>query len=139
MIPEWKIEGDLVGFGRKPGDMDSDSFQGLHEYRLLIVFDESCAIQESLFTAAESLMTNEGCHWLCIGNPDDNSSFFHKVCTSEPGWNVIPVSAYDTPAFTGEKVPPEVADRLVSRAWVDDKVQRWGETSLDHSARSTSP
>lgn len=128
-IPEWKIDGELVGFGRKPADMDADTLQGLHEYRLLIVFDEACGIGADLYTAAESLMTNDGCHWLCIGNPDDNSSFFHKICTTEPGWNVIPISAMDTPAITGEEVPPEVADRLVSKKWIDDKKLRWGETS----------
>jgi len=128
-IPEWKIDGDLVGFGRKPADMDADTFQGLHEYRLLIVFDEACGIGSELYTAAESLMTNDGCHWLCIGNPDDNSSFFHKVCTTEPGWNRIRISAMDTPAVTGEQVPDEVAQRLVSKAWIEDKRLRWGETS----------
>lgn len=129
MVPEWKIDGDLVGFGRKPGDMDADTFQGLHEYRLLIAFDEACGINESLYNAAESLMTNDGCHWLCIGNPDISSSFFRKVCTTEPGWNVIPISAYDTPAYTGEHVPQDVADRLIGRRWVEDKLTRWGPDS----------
>lgn len=134
-IPEWKIDGDMVAFGRKPADMDSETFQGLHEYRLLIVFDEACGIGADLYTAAESLMTNEGCHWLCIGNPDDNGSFFHKVCTTEPGWNVIPISAMDTPAITGEEVPDDVAKRLVSKAWIDDKRNRWGEQSSLYKAK----
>lgn len=134
-IPEWKIDGELVGFGRKPADMDADTFQGLHEYRLLIVFDEACGIGADLYTAAESLMTNDGCHWLAIGNPDDNSSFFHKACTTEPGWNVIPISALDTPAVTGEKVPDDVLQRLVSAAWIEDKKRRWGETSPLYQAK----
>lgn len=134
-IPEWKIDGDMVGFGRKPADMDSETLQGLHEYRLLIVFDEACGINEGLYNAAESLMTNEGCHWLCIGNPDDRSSFFAKVCQTEPGWNVIPISAFDTPNLTGEKVPEDVAKRLVSREFVDDKAVRWGETSALYRAK----
>jgi hypothetical protein len=134
-VPEWHIDGDLVGFGRKPADLDADTFQGVHEYRLLIVFDEACGIREDLFTAAESLMTNEGCHWLCIGNPDDRSSFFHKVCTTEPDWHVIPISAYQSPNLTGEPVPPDVAERLVSKAWVDDKRLRWGEASALFAAK----
>ncbi len=130
MVPEWKIDGELVAFGRKPADYDEDAFQGMHDLDLLIVFDEACGIPEQLWNAAESLMTNaDTCRFLAIGNPTSTSSFFHKVCTTEPGWNVIPISAYDTPNLTGEWVPDDVARRLVSREWVEDKVIRWGRNS----------
>lgn len=129
-IPEWKIGGELVGFGRKPADYDEDAFQGIHDLKVLVVFDEACGIPEQLFNAGESLMTNaETCRFLVIGNPTSSSSFFFKVCRTEPGWNVIPISAYDTPNLTGEKVPEDVARRLVSREWVEDKVRRWGPES----------
>lgn len=128
-IPEWKIDGVLVGFGRKPADYDEAAFQGVHNLDLLIVLDEACGIPKQLWDAAESLMTNQGCRILAIGNPDDNSSFFHRVCTTEPGWNVIRISAYDTPNLTGEPVPPDLAARLVSREWVEDKRFRWGASS----------
>lgn len=130
MVPEWKIDGELVGFGRKPADYDEDAFQGMHDLRLLVVFDEACGIPEQLWNAAESLMTNdETCRFLAIGNPTSTSSYFHTACTTAPGWNVIPISAYDTPNLTGEPVPEDVANRLVSRAWVEDKVIRWGLSS----------
>jgi hypothetical protein len=130
MVPEWKIDGELVAFGRKPADYDEDAFQGMHDLELLIVFDEACGVPEQLWVAAESLMTNdETCRFLAIGNPTSSSSFFHKACTTEPGWNVIPISAYDTPNLTGEPVPEDVARRLVSKAWVEDKVRRWGPNS----------
>lgn len=130
MVPEWKIDGELVAFGRKPADYDEDAFQGLHDLDLLVVFDEACGIPEQLWDAAESLMTNdETCRFLAIGNPTSTSSYFHTACTTAPGWNVIPVSAYDTPNLTGEPVPDDVAKRLVSRGWVEDKVKRWGPSS----------
>lgn len=128
-IPEWTIDGDLVAFGRKPADMDASSWQGIHELNLLIVFDEACGIREEMFTAAESLMTSDNCKWLCIGNPDDRSSFFAKVCQTEPGWRVIPISAYETPNLSGEEVPDYVAKRLVKESWVRDKETRWGLTN----------
>lgn len=109
--PEWKIDGEMVGFGRKPADLDGDSFQGLHEYRLLIVFDEACGIPERLYVAAESLMTSANCHWLCVGNPDDRSSFFHKVCTTEPGWNVIPISLLRRRISLASPSPPMTSPR----------------------------
>lgn len=130
MVPEWKIDGELVAFGRKPADYDQDAFQGMHDTELLVVFDEACGIPEQLWNAAESLMTNdETCRFLAIGNPTSTSAYFYTACTSAPGWNVIPISAYDTPNLTGEQVPDAVAQRLVSRAWVEDKVTRWGAGS----------
>jgi hypothetical protein len=42
---------------------------------------------------------------------------------------VITVSAFDTPAYTGEKVPEELLPLLVSREWVEERKIRWGVTS----------
>jgi hypothetical protein len=130
-IPEWKIDGDLVGFGRKPADVDADTVMGLHEYKMLIVLDEADGINAGLWDSIESLMTNDvGCHVLAIGNPLDNSSRFARICDgTEPGWNVIRISAFDLPALTGEPVPQDVADRLTSKRWVEDKKIRWGENN----------
>lgn len=130
-IPEWHIDGDLVGFGRKPADVDADTMMGLHEYKMLIVLDEADGIRKPMWDAIESLMTNDvGSSVLAIGNPLDNSSHFARICDgSEPGWNLIRISAFDLPAMTGEPVPQDVADRLTSRAWVEDKKIRWGVTS----------
>lgn len=130
-IPEWHIDGDLVAFGRKPADVDADTMMGLHEYKMLIVLDEADGIRKPMWDAIESLMTNDvGSSVLAIGNPLDNSSHFARICDgSEPGWNVIRISAFDLPAMTGEYVPQDVADRLTSKAWVEDKAIRWGVTS----------
>lgn len=130
-IPEWHIDGDLVGFGRKPADVDADTMMGLHEYKILIVLDEADGIRKPMWDAIESLMTNdEGASVLAIGNPLDNSSHFARICDgTEPGWNVIRISAFDLPALTGEPVPEDVAARLTSKRWVEDKKIRWGESS----------
>lgn len=130
-IPEWHIDGDLVAFGRKPADVDADTMMGLHEYKILIVLDEADGIRKPMWDAIESLMTNDaGASVLAIGNPLDNSSHFARICDgSEPGWHVIRISAFDLPALTGEPVPQDVADRLTSKRWVEDKAIRWGVTS----------
>jgi hypothetical protein len=56
---------------------------------------------------------------LAIGNPDDPASHFAQICKPGSGWHVITVSAFDTPADTGEKVPAELLPRLVSPEWVE--------------------
>jgi hypothetical protein len=39
------------------------------------------------------------------------------------------VSAFDTPAYTGEEVPKELLPLLVSPEWVEERKVRWGVTS----------
>jgi hypothetical protein len=41
-----------------------------------------------------------------------------KACKPGSGWNVIKISAFDTPAYTGEKVPEELPPLLVSPTWL---------------------
>jgi len=62
---------------------------------------------------------------LAIGNPDDPNSHFAKACKPGSGWNVIKISAFDTPAYTGEKVPEELPPLLVSPHMVEDARKRW--------------
>jgi hypothetical protein len=129
---EYKIDGELIAYGRKPADYSQSAFQGIHARHLLIVLDEAGGIPKALWDAADSLATGRDSHLLAIGNPDDNSSHFAQVCQTEPGWRVFKISAYDTPNLTGEieDVPEhlreEMRDVLVTKAWVDDKVRRWG-------------
>lgn len=135
-VPEWKIDGNLVGFGRKPADHQKSAFQGLHAGHLLVILDEACGVPKWLWDAADSLITGaKDQHLLAIGNPDDAGSHFATVCTTEPGWTRFKVSAFDTPAFTGETVPQSVLDGLVSQAWVADKQLRWGESNPLYKAK----
>lgn len=127
---EWKIGNELVAFGRKPANTDNQGMQGLHARRgVIAIIDESSGIPDQIWNAVDSLVTTPESRVVALGNPDSISSRFHRVCTTEPGWNRITISSFDTPAFTGEPVPPAVAAGLVSREWVEDKRLRWGERS----------
>lgn len=127
---QWHIDGELVGFGRKPADHDEAAFQGIHAPYVLVILDEACGIPAQLWIAADALTTNEGCCILAIGNPDDPASYFKEVCDplSRVGalWHHIRISAFDSPNLTGEFVPPKVAKMLVSKAWVEEKAVEWG-------------
>lgn len=125
----WIIGRTLVGMGRKPHDYNQYAFQGIHRKYVLAILDEACGIPEWLWNAVETITTGEHCRILAIGNPDDPSSHFAKVCKPKSGWNVLPISVLDSPNFTGEEVDPEVADMLTSREWVEDKRTAWGEDS----------
>lgn len=120
---------EIVGIGRKPADYDEYSFQGIHARFLMGILDEAGGVPESLWTSILSLATNESSRILAIGNPEDPNSHFATICRPGSGWHVITISAFDTPAFTGEKVPQHVLDNLVSKQWVEDRRRDWGEGS----------
>lgn len=124
---EWLIDEELVAFGRKPADQDEDAFQGIHARYVLVIIDEACGVPEQLWIAADALTTNVDCRMMAIGNPDNPASHFRKVCQPGSGWNVIGISSLDSPNFTGEEVPPEVALALVGREWIEEKAREWGE------------
>jgi hypothetical protein len=127
---EWFTDNnELVGFGRKPADYDQAAFQGIHALNVLVIIDEGSGVPKSIFDAVDSLATNRRARVVVIGNPDDPSSHFSEVCKPGSGWNVIRVSAFDTPAYTGEEVPEYLYDYLVSREWVEERKKRWGKTS----------
>lgn len=134
---EWYVGGSrigdeeeqLVAYGRKPADYDQAAFQGIHARYVLVVIDEGSGVPKLLYDAADSLATNKHARVVAIGNPDDPASHFATICKPGSGWNVIPISVFDTPAFTKEKVPDELYDLLPSVEWVDERKARWGEAS----------
>jgi hypothetical protein len=128
---------EMIAMGRKPADYDDDTFQGIHARYFLALLDEACGIPESLWNSVLALVTNENARVLALGNPDDPNSRFAKVCAPGSQWNVIKISVYDTPLFTGEcdcvvcgkRLPDEVLESLVSPLWVADRERDWGEGS----------
>jgi hypothetical protein len=125
----WEHE-ELVAFGRKPSDYDPDAFQGVHARYVLIIIDEASGVPKALFDAAQSLMTNEACRILAIGNPDDPSSHFcMKVLKPDSGWHLIRVDAFESPNFTDEEVPDELRELLVGKLYVEEARRDWGEGS----------
>lgn len=117
---EWWIGEELVGFGRKPADYSPTAFQGIHAKYVLVVLDEACGIPADIWRAAQSLVANENGRMLAIGNPDDPTSHFATICGPDTGWNVIPVSAFETPNFTGEVVPDDLRPLLVSNIYTEE-------------------
>lgn len=130
-----QTEDELVGLGRKPQDYDEEAFQGIHAKYVLVIVDEACGVPKNLFDALETLMTNDFARMLAIGNPTDPSAHFANICRPGSGWNVIPISAFDTPNFTGEYVPKSVAEDLVTPLWVEERRTKWGITSPLYVAR----
>lgn len=123
---EWWEDGEQIAIGAKPSDTDAAAFQGIHSENILVIIDEAGGVPKQIWTAAIDIATNDGARILAIGNPDDATSEFKAVCDS-PLWNVIRISAFETPNLTGEPVPAELRKNLVNRRWVEERAQDWGE------------
>jgi hypothetical protein len=86
-------------------------------------------VPEWLWDATATLITNDASRRLAIGNPDDPTTRFETVCRPGSGWNVVQVSVFDTPNFTGERVPEQLRESLVGRAYVETAEREWGADS----------
>lgn len=126
---EWWIGDILVGFGRRPRDWSPDAFTGIHRPYVLVIIDEASGVPRTIFDACEGLITNADSRILAIGNPYAPDSHFAHICRPDSPWNVIPISAFDTPAYTGERMPDIAMRSLISRVWVDENTKEWGTDS----------
>jgi hypothetical protein len=138
MNNRWMAPDDqyVIGFGRKPPDYARSAFQGAHAAHMLIIVDEAGGIAEHMWANIRAIATGADVTILAIGNPDDASSLFHEMCTDPGvGWHVIKVSVFDTPNFTGETVPDEVATALPSRESVEMARLTWGEHNPYYQAK----
>ena len=145
--PQWHIDGELVGYGRKPADYEQSAFQGIHARYVLVIMDEAGGIPRALYDAVDALATNQYARVLAIGNPDDASNHFATVCRPDSGWDVMHLDCLRSPNLTREAVAPfpalmalmeaesirpsqeRVPDRirplLVSAQWVAERIHRW--------------
>lgn len=113
-----------------------ERFQGFHSERLLLVVDEAGGVDERIFEAAEGALSSPESRLLMLGNPTTaGGTFFRAFHQDRQLYNRVAISAFDTPAFTGEVVPPAVLRRLTSREYVDTARARWGEGSPLYQVR----
>lgn len=129
-VPEWKVGGEIVAYGRKPADYDQAAFQGIHAKYVLVIIDEACGVPKSLYDAADALVTNEHARMIAIGNPDNPQSYFQKICTpgNDEYWgNTIRISAFDW--FAEMERSAHLKEFLISPIWVEERRKRWGENS----------
>ena len=135
LTTEWKIGKDIVADGFSPADHNETAVQGIHAENLLIVVDEAGGISNTIGQALESLMTGGNTRLLILGNPptDSPGSWCERACNNHL-FHVIPISAYDTPNFTGEVVG-DWKKNLVDKTWVEDVISSFGEESAFVQAR----
>ena len=115
---------------------EPERFQGHHADHLLLVVDEASGVDERIFQAAEGFLTAEGAKVLLIGNPTRVGGQFHRSFTTERArWHQITVNVFDSPNYTGENVPAEVARAMPAASWAEETQKAWGEQSPMYQVR----
>lgn len=134
-----------TSYGLVANKHDESATQGIHSPHLLVVIDEAGGIPANIGGNLRAILTGDDSRMLAIGNPpsDDEGSWFERLCTGEVKMrdvNVIPISAYSTPALTDEEAPRckscpagvaahTMAKHLVDPEWVEDTIREFGEDS----------
>lgn len=156
--PQWFLDGELVGYGRKPADYEQSAFQGIHAEHVLVVIDEAGGVPQHLYDAVDALATNKNARVLAIGNPDDPASHFARICQPDSGWEVIHLDGLRSPNITYDRVVGEdpsspnypllaalmeaeqipystepvsdyLREMLVNEQWIEERIQRWANIS----------
>jgi hypothetical protein len=112
-------------------------FQGFHG-NVLMVLDEAPGILPDIYEAVEGIRAGGDVRLLALGNPVIASGPFYDAFTANrEGWNLITISAFDTPNLEGVtleqllKMPDKELDDnsrpyLTTRRWVKEKYFEWG-------------
>lgn len=127
---QWKTEnGTLIGFGRKPPDEDVDAFQGIHAEHVLAIGDEAVGLPESLIDSLGNITTNANSRRLLICNPTNPISYVGKIFREDmSNWAKHTISVFDSPNYTGEKMPKEALDSLTDANYAEDRAIEYGGT-----------
>ncbi len=112
-----------------------ERFQGFHRPNCMFVVDEASGVDDSIFAAIEGSMTSHNPKLLMIGNPNRLSGYFYQAFHNHrKHWRTIHISAFETPNLA----EPENERRLiglVTRNWVLEKRDEWGEDSREYRIR----
>jgi hypothetical protein len=95
----------------------AEGMQGYHAAHKLIIGDEATAIAEEVALGITRLMSAGDARQLLIFNPTTADTYAYKM-TRAKNVEVIKITAYDTPNFTGEEVP--FGANLTSHLFLED-------------------
>ena len=112
-------------------------FQGFHG-NVLIVLDEAPGVMPEIYEAIEGIRAGGNVRVLALGNPVIASGpFYDAFSASREGWNLITISAFDTPNLQGlslenllamseKELDENPLPYLTTRRWVREKYAEWG-------------
>jgi hypothetical protein len=114
-----KLTEDMQAYGFASYDYSSNTFQGIHSAKLLIIQDEANGISPEIDEGASSCLTGTGNRLLRIGNPTVAQTPFHKACKLQhirlPVWSHPNVAwAYQADKEGVYRLKPEIAEAVLT-------------------------
>jgi hypothetical protein len=106
---------------------DPELIEGAHADHILYVFDESKAIKDGIWDAAEGAMSAGEAYWLAISTPGGTQGRFYAIHSRKKGyddWGVLHVT-----------LKMAIAAGRVSKEWADKRREQWGEKSAVYQNR----
>ena len=103
---------------------DADAFQGRHEERLLILFDEAVGIDAEFWEAADAMLSSgPDNRFLAFYNPTDTASTAYDYELSGDA-EVIVISALDHPNIAAQLVgQPKPFPKAIDLEWVEERIK----------------
>ena len=142
---ELRAARDWIMFGIST--TEPERMQGHHARHMLIVLDEAMGVRPEIWAAVESMRAGGDVHVLAIGNPTIAAGpFYDAFSSNRDGWHCETISAFDSPNLLGltpktlaalpdAELDRNVAPYLVTRRWVRERIDEWGEGSSLWQAR----
>ena len=115
----------------------TERFQGFHNRNILVIVDEASGVREFVFDAITGCMTTANAKLLMIGNPTSLAgTFYDAFHKNRDLYKTIHISAFDTPAFTGE-IPAgdPLPAGVPTKEWVSRIARERGEDSAEYFCR----
>jgi hypothetical protein len=114
-----KLTETARAYGFTSRDYDSNSFQGKHAEKLLLIQDEACGITAEIDDGFQSCLTGAQNRGLRIGNPIQSATPFHLACKRShirvPVWTHPNVAwAYRLEEDGVYRLKPEVAAQILN-------------------------
>ena len=113
-------------------DKQEANIPGFHAENVAVIMDEACGVDPVVFDLLETILTNENCFVLYIGNPNDPKTEFKKCFDPGSGFHCITINAYDTPNVKHKRV---IWPALPSPTWPKRMKKKWGEDSPMYKAK----
>lgn len=102
---------------------EAERWTGFHNKYILEIIDEASGIPDDVYGSLENpLASGIIVRQLLLGNPTQSVGKFRDSFASK-SYNSFHISAFDTPAFTGEGDYPF----LISKEYVEQQKEEWGE------------
>jgi hypothetical protein len=133
-----RLDEHARAYGFTAKNYDSNSFQGKHAEKLLLIQDEACGITDTIDEGFDSCLTGAENRGLRIGNPVETNTPFQRACAK----NHIRIAAWDHPnvAWAYElcadgihRLKPEVAAKVLKpeEDRLDDPIKPQNEWPVD--------